>query len=118
MDMGHVLGAGQFAVRDVEEISSSGQATEKIPGSTVGLIVRHVAAGNLEVQGNCTVLGHPFSAAIQGLAGEEHVLEQERDSQRRSDSAAPIGAWKVRSEKFAEAHAFEELIDVLAAAKN
>ena len=58
MDMGHVLGAGQLAVRDVEEISSSGQATEKVPGSTVGLIVRYVAAGNLEVQRNCTVLGH------------------------------------------------------------
>ena len=58
MDMGHVLGAGQLAVRDVEEISRSGQATEKVPGSTVGLIIGHVAAGNLEVQRNCTVLGH------------------------------------------------------------
>ena len=38
MDMGHVLGAGQLAVRDVEEISSSGQATEKVPGSTMSLV--------------------------------------------------------------------------------
>jgi hypothetical protein len=53
----------------------------------------------------------PFSDAVQGLAREEHVLEQERDSQRRSDSAAPVGAWEIRSEKLVEAHAFEELID-------
>src|SRR5580658_430734 len=58
MDMGHVLGAGQLAVRDIEEISSSRQATEKVPRSTMGLVVSHVAAGNLEVQRNCAVLGH------------------------------------------------------------
>src|SRR5580658_2871818 len=58
MDMRHVLGAGELAVRDVKKVSSSSQATEKVPGSTVGLVVRHVAISNLEVQRNCTVLGH------------------------------------------------------------
>ena len=58
MDIGHVLGAGQLAVGHVEEIASSGQATEQVPGSAVGLVVDHVAAGDLEIQGNRTVLGH------------------------------------------------------------
>src|SRR4029077_10783446 len=58
MDIGHVLGAGQLAIRDVEEIAPSGQATEEIPGSAMGLVVHHIAAGNLEIQRNCAVPGH------------------------------------------------------------
>ena len=50
MDLGHVLGAGQFAVGHVEEVASSGQATEQVPGGAVGLVVHHIAAGNLEIQ--------------------------------------------------------------------
>ena len=53
----------------------------------------------------------PFADAVQRLAGEEHVLEQERDADRGSDPAASIGAWEVRAEKLVEAHAFEESID-------
>ena len=55
--------------------------------------------------------GRPFPDAIQWLAGEEHVLEQERDANRGSDSTASIGAWKVCMEEFLEAHTFEEPID-------
>ena len=52
MDIGHVLGAGQLAVGHVEEIASAGQATEQVPGGAVGLVVDHVAAGDLEIQGD------------------------------------------------------------------
>ena len=58
MDIGHVLGAGQLAVRDVKEVSPSGQATEEIPGGAMGLVVGHVAAGDLEIQRNRAVPGH------------------------------------------------------------
>ena len=56
-------------------------------------------------------LRRPFADAVQRLAGEEHVLEQERDADRRGDPAASIGAWEVRAEKLVEAHAFEDVID-------
>ena len=39
----------------------------------------------------------PFSDAVQGLAGEEHILEQERDAQGGSDSAAAVGKRDSRS---------------------
>ena len=53
----------------------------------------------------------PFADAVERLAAEEHVLEQERDADRGSDPAASIGAWEVRAEKLVEPHAFEESID-------
>ena len=58
MDIGHVFRGGQFAVRHVEEVSASGQATEEVPGGDMGFVVRHVAAGDLEIQRNRTVPGH------------------------------------------------------------
>src|SRR5208337_3411055 len=58
MDIGHVLGAGQFAVGPVEEVASTGQATEQVPGGAGGLVVHHVVAGNLEIQRNRAVRGY------------------------------------------------------------
>ena len=58
LDVGHVLGGGQLAVGDVEEVASAGRATEQVPGGAVGLVVGDVAAGELEVQRDRAVSGH------------------------------------------------------------
>jgi hypothetical protein len=58
MDVGHVVGAGQLAIRDVKKISLSGQATEEIPGRAIGLVVGHIAASDLEIQRNRAVPRH------------------------------------------------------------
>src|SRR5260370_7691770 len=50
---------GRFAdgvlVRDVEEVRSSGQATEEVPGGDMGFVVHHIAAGDLEIDRNRAV---------------------------------------------------------------
>ena len=58
MDIGHVLGGGQLTVRHVEEVPATGQATEQVPGGAMRLVVRHVAAGDLEIQRNRPVPGN------------------------------------------------------------
>jgi hypothetical protein len=58
MDMGHVLRGGQFTVRYIEEVPTPGQATKQVPGGAMGLVVRHVAAGDLEIQRNRPIPGH------------------------------------------------------------
>src|SRR5208282_347727 len=219
MDVGHVLGAGQFAVNHIEEVWSSDQATEEVPGGDMGFVVHHIAAGDLEIERNRAVPGHredeeqllevgpmvlvvtpgdrqprslapffflggfgigtvqgyrggvivqlvqfnlelsnyvgrkgqdhggdvalkqpietapgavvvegwelvvgepecrgieprgPFPDAVERLAGEQRVFEQEHDANRGSDPAASIGAWEVGAEKLFEAHPFEQSID-------
>ena len=58
LDISHVFTGGQLAVGDVEEVASSRQATEQVPGVAVSLVVDHVAAGDLEVQRHRAVSGH------------------------------------------------------------
>jgi hypothetical protein len=53
----------------------------------------------------------PFADAVERIAAEQHVFEQERNASRGSDSAPSIGAWEVRSQKLVEAHALEQSID-------
>ena len=53
----------------------------------------------------------PFANAIERLAAEQHVLEQEGDADRGSDPAASIGAWQVRAEKLLQSHPLEDSID-------
>jgi hypothetical protein len=53
----------------------------------------------------------PFADAVERLAAEEHIFEQEYDPDCGSDSATSIGEWEVRAKKLLEAHAFEESID-------
>ena len=53
----------------------------------------------------------PFADAVEWLAAEEQVLEQERDADRGSDPAASISVWEVGAEELVKAHAFEESID-------
>jgi hypothetical protein len=63
---------------------------ETTPGAVV------VEGGELGV-GQAKSLGdeprRPFSDAVERLAGEEHVLEQERDTDGGIDPAASIGTW-------------------------
>ena len=53
----------------------------------------------------------PIANAIERLAAEQHVLEQEGDADRGSDPAASIGAWQVRAEKLLQSHPLEDSID-------
>src|SRR5205807_2158227 len=55
VDVGHVLGGGQLAIRDVEEIASPGQLAKQVPGGAVGAVVGGVAALDPEVHGHGAV---------------------------------------------------------------
>jgi hypothetical protein len=68
-----------------------------------------LSAGELECLGS--IPRGPFADAVERLAAEEHILEQEYDPDCGSDSATSIGEWEVRAKKLLEAHAFEESID-------
>ena len=49
MDVGHVLGGGELAVGDVEEVAAAGQLAEDVPGLDMGAVVGGVAALDAEV---------------------------------------------------------------------
>src|SRR5205085_8746056 len=49
MDVGHVLGGGELAVGDVEEIAPAGQLGQEVPGGPVRTVVGRVAALDAEV---------------------------------------------------------------------
>ena len=53
----------------------------------------------------------PFSNAVERLATEEHILEQDSDTNRGSDPAASVRGWEVRAEKLLEPHPLEYPID-------
>ena len=55
VDVGHVLGGGQLAIRDVEEIRSPGQLAEQVPGLAVGAVVGGVATLDPKVHRHGTV---------------------------------------------------------------
>jgi hypothetical protein len=44
MDVGHVLGGGELAVGDVEEVAAAGELAEHLPGTLMGTVVGGVAA--------------------------------------------------------------------------
>src|SRR5579883_2399034 len=52
MDVGHVLGGGQLAVRDRQELAAAGQLAEQIPGGAVRAVVGGVAALDAELHGH------------------------------------------------------------------
>ena len=57
MDVGHVLGGGQLAVGDVEEVAPAGQLAEQVPGVAVGAVVGGVAALDPELHRHGAVAG-------------------------------------------------------------
>ena len=57
MDVGHVLGGGQLAVGDVEEVAAAGQLAEQVPGGAVGAVVGGVAALDPELHRHGAVAG-------------------------------------------------------------
>src|SRR5439155_25315003 len=67
MDVGHVLGGGQLAVGDVEEVAAAGQLTEDLPGADMGAVVGGVAALDAEV--------HRHGAVARDGEDVEQLLE-------------------------------------------
>ena len=57
MDVGHVLGGGQLAVGDVEEVAPAGQLAEEVPGVAVRAVVGGVAALDAELHRHGAVAG-------------------------------------------------------------
>ena len=57
MDVGHVVGRGQLAVGDVEEVAAAGQLAEQIPGGAVRAVVGGVAALDAELHRHGAVAG-------------------------------------------------------------
>ncbi len=55
VDIRHVLGSGQLAVGDVEEVVSPGQLAQQVPGGDVGAVVGGVATLDPEVHRHGTV---------------------------------------------------------------
>ena len=55
MDVGHVLGGGELAVGDVEEVAAAGQLAEQVPGVAVRAVVGGVAALDPELHRHGTV---------------------------------------------------------------
>ncbi len=53
----------------------------------------------------------PLAHAVEWLAREQHVLEQEADTGRRSDPAASIRTGKEGAEELIKAHPLEDSID-------
>ena len=67
MDVGHVLGGGQLAVGDVEEVAAAGQLAEQVPGGAVGAVVGGVAALDAEL--------HRHGAVARDGEDVEQLLE-------------------------------------------
>ena len=57
MDVGHVLGGGELAVGDVEEVAAAGQLAEEVPGVAVRAVVGGVAALDPELHRHGAVAG-------------------------------------------------------------
>ena len=57
MEVGHVLGGGQLAVGDVEEVAAAGQLAEQLPGRPVRAVVGGVAALDPELHRHGAVAG-------------------------------------------------------------
>ena len=55
MEMGHVLGGGELAVGDVEEVTAAGQFAEQFPGPLMRAVVGGVAALDAELHGHGAV---------------------------------------------------------------
>ena len=58
MDIGHVFRGGQFAVRHVQEVGVSDQATEEVPGGDMSFVVHDIAAGDLKIQRDRAIPGN------------------------------------------------------------
>jgi hypothetical protein len=58
MQVGHVLGCGQLAVGDVEEVAAAGELAEQLPAAPVRADVGGVAALDLELHGHGAVPRH------------------------------------------------------------
>ena len=67
MDVGHVLGGGELAVGDVEEVAAAGQLAEELPGVDMGAVVGGVAALDAEV--------HRHGAVARDGEDVEELLE-------------------------------------------
>ena len=57
VEVGHVLGGGQLAVGDVEEVAPAGQLAEQLPGGAVRAVVGGVAALDPELHRHGAVAG-------------------------------------------------------------
>src|SRR4051812_24195585 len=57
VEVGHVLGGGQLAVGDVEEVPPPGQLAEQLPGGAVRAVVGGVATLDPELYGHGAVAG-------------------------------------------------------------
>ena len=74
MQIGHVLGGGQLAVGDVEEVATSGQLAEQLPRALVGAVVGGVAALDAELHRDGAVAGHGQALVKTSLAKVGIVL--------------------------------------------
>ena len=87
-DVREVVGAGQLAVGDVKEVLPSGQLAKHFPGLAVRLVVGGVAAGDAEVDGHATVLGHRENVQQLLQVGAVVLVMAEGDRQRGATQVA------------------------------
>ena len=93
VDVGHVLGGGQLAIRDVEEVVSPGQLAEQIPGGDVGPVIGGVATLDPEVHRHGTVAadGEDVEQLLEVGAVILVVAPGDREAELSPQRALPVG---------------------------
>ena len=83
VQVGHVLAGGQLRIGHVEEVASTGQLAEQVPGVAMGDIVGDVAAGSAKVERH-TAIGRDRENEQQLLQIRPMIfVVAESDGQRR-----------------------------------
>jgi hypothetical protein len=100
VDVGHVLGSGQLAIRDVEEVVSPGQLAEQVPGGDMGPVVGGVATLNPEVHRHGTVAadGEDVEQLLEVGAVILVVAPGDREAELSPQRALPVGVLVVAVE--------------------
>ena len=101
VDVGHVLGGGQLAIRDVEEVVSPGQLAEQVPGGDVGAVIGGVAALDPEVHRHGTVAadGEDVEQLLEVGAVILVVAPGDRQAKLSPQGALPVGVLVVAVER-------------------
>ena len=101
VDVGHVVAGRQFAVGNVEEVTSAGQLAEQVPGVAVRLVIDDVAAFGAEVQGHAAVGRDREDEKELFQVGTMVLVVAEGDGQRGNVPriAAPWRRWRTRRKK-------------------
>ena len=84
---------------------------ESVEATADAIVVEGGQLGGAQAEALGDVPRRPLADAIEGLAGDEEVLEQEQEPGGRGDAAAPVLARQVVTEERLEAEAVEEAVE-------